>query len=103
MRQGFIWIMLELGAMALGGGVNGDEPGDGTYRRGERETEAKKSERGYVPGAVGRIDDLTVSAAAILRQLPGVIDVQIHALDGPVTGRLIHLRDWHYVSRDFFA
>jgi hypothetical protein len=39
----------------------------------------------------------------ILRQLPGVVDVEVVVRAEPATHRIIHLRDWHYVPRDLYA
>lgn len=49
-----------------------------------------------------RIDDLNHSVEGLLRGLPGVADVEVHHANKP-THRIIHLRDWHYISRDLFA
>ena len=49
-----------------------------------------------------RLDDLNHSVEGLLRGLPGVSDVEVHRVNKP-THRIIHLRDWHYISRDLFA
>ena len=49
-----------------------------------------------------RIDDLNHSVEGLLRGLPGVADVEVHQAYKP-SHRIIHLRDWHYISRDLFA
>jgi hypothetical protein len=57
----------------------------------------------YVPKAAGKLDDLTTPAGDILRELPGVADVEILVKAQKPTHRVIHIRDWHFVSRDAFA
>jgi hypothetical protein len=49
------------------------------------------------------VDDLGRPVADLLRQLPGVVSVEVVPASGKPTRRLIHLRDWHYVRRDLFA
>jgi len=49
-----------------------------------------------------RLDDLDQSVEGLLRGLPGVADVEVHQAYKP-SHRIIHLRDWHYISRDLFA
>src|SRR4051812_21142203 len=53
----------------------------------------------FVPKIVGRIDDLNLPADEILRSLPGVVDVKIHRTTDKPEGRLIHIRDWHFVPK----
>jgi hypothetical protein len=55
---------------------------------------------GYAPKLAGRLDDLAVPAADLLRQLPGVADVEVLVRVAKPTHRIIHLRDWHYVPAD---
>jgi hypothetical protein len=57
----------------------------------------------YVPKVKGRIDDLTVPAAEVLRQLPGVASVDQPLKPAHPTARLVQLRDWHYVTKEWFA
>jgi hypothetical protein len=54
----------------------------------------------YQPKATGKVDDLGRPAADLLRQLPGVVGVEVVPGDGKPARRLIHLRDWHSVPRD---
>ena len=49
-----------------------------------------------------RLDDLNHSVEGLLRGLPGVADVDVHRVNKP-THRIIHLRDWHFISKDLFA
>jgi hypothetical protein len=57
----------------------------------------------YIPKAAGSIDDLVTDAAAILRQLPGVTNVEVIVTCANPTHRIIHLRDWHWVERETVA
>ncbi|MCI0459996.1 MAG: hypothetical protein L0Z62_23845, partial [Gemmataceae bacterium] len=50
---------------------------------------------GYVPTVADRLDDLSVPAVEILRELPGVVGVEIKVSAAAPVHRLIHLRDWH--------
>src|SRR5262245_39942469 len=50
-----------------------------------------------------RIDDLSTPAAELLRQLPGVVEVEVLVAPPNPTHRIIQLRDWHYVPPDLFA
>jgi hypothetical protein len=54
----------------------------------------------YTPKLAGRLDDLTVPAADLLRQLPGVAEVEVLVRAAKPAHRIIHLRDWHYVPAD---
>lgn len=49
-----------------------------------------------------RLDDLAAPAAKILEDIPGVADVERYGPERP-THRIIHLLDWHYVSKDDYA
>jgi hypothetical protein len=49
------------------------------------------------------VDNLGRPVADLLRQMPGVAEVQVVPADGKPTRRLIHLRDWHLVPRDLVA
>jgi hypothetical protein len=59
--------------------------------------------RDYKPKLTGRLDDLANPAADILRQLPGVVDVEVLVQPKSPTHRLVHLRDWHYLPPDLAA
>jgi hypothetical protein len=50
-----------------------------------------------------KVDDLGRPVEDILRQLPGVVSVEVVPAEGKPARRLIHLRDFHYVPRDLFA
>ena len=49
-----------------------------------------------------RLDDLDQSVEGLLRGLPGVADVEVHQAYNP-SHRIIHLRDWHFISKELFA
>jgi hypothetical protein len=68
----------------------------------ERQSSAQAVDT-YVPKVTGRIDELAAPAADILRQLPGVADVDVLVSAPKPTHRIIHLRDWHHVPLDLFA
>ena len=50
-----------------------------------------------------RIDDLTVSVVEALKQLPDVVDVEVKVRVEKPTQRIVHLRDWHFITRDAFG
>lgn len=50
-----------------------------------------------------QFDDLDVSAERILRNLPGVVEIEVKVRVEKPTHRIVHLRDWHFVTRDWFA
>jgi hypothetical protein len=57
----------------------------------------------YRPSITGRIDDLTTDAAAILRQLPGVVRVDVAVQVEKPRQRIIHVRDGPLIPGDRFA
>jgi hypothetical protein len=57
----------------------------------------------YAPKIVGRIDDLAIPAADVLRQLPGVMDLEALVTAPRPVRRIIHIRDWRLVSRNLYA
>jgi len=57
----------------------------------------------YTPRVAGRIDDLSVPAADLLRQLPGVAEVEVLVAPAKRTHRIIHVCDWHFVAKDLYA
>jgi hypothetical protein len=63
----------------------------------------KKAIDEYVPKVLGTIDDLAVPAAEILRKLPGVASVEQPLKPAKVSDRLVHLRDWHFITKEWFA
>ena len=76
----------------------------GLAERVEQERQASaEAVDAYVPKVTGRIDELASPAADILRQLPGVADVEVLVSAPKPTHRIIQLRDWHYVPPDLFT
>jgi hypothetical protein len=69
----------------------------------EQEEEAARVVANYLPDSKARLDDLNVRLEDILRQLPGVVQVQVDAGTDKPTHRIIHLRDWHFVPGDLYA
>jgi len=69
----------------------------------EEEEESAQAVANYRPKSKSRIGDLTVSVEGILRQLPGVVRVEVVVQAEKPTCRIIHLRDWHFVPKDLYA
>jgi hypothetical protein len=70
----------------------------------ERQRDASaKAAADYAPKVPGRLDDLTAPAADLLRQLPGVVEVEALVSPARPTRRIIHLRDWHFVPEELYA
>lgn len=105
-------ILLLIGILSIGiaayvfwNGEPANEDGIEELQR-QLEVQERQSEvelKAYVPKVRGRIDDLAVSAVHILRQLPGVMSVEVCRSAEPPQGRIIHLLDWHFVPQDLFA
>jgi hypothetical protein len=55
------------------------------------------------PQDTGRVDDLGRPVADLLRQLPGVVSVEVVPTGAKPARCLIHLRNFHYVPRDLSA
>lgn len=72
-------------------------------RLAEQEKEVERAVAAYSPKPNSRIDDLSVPAAETLRGLPGVVQVEVLIKADKPTGRIIHLRDWHFVPKDLYA
>lgn len=47
--------------------------------------------------------DLNADAVPLLRQLPNVVEVELHGPATQPTHRIIHIADWHFVSKYDFA
>jgi hypothetical protein len=62
-----------------------------------------QQKRTHAPKSPARIDDLEVSPAPLLQQLPGVVSVETLVNATKPTHRIIHLRDFHHVPRDLYA
>jgi hypothetical protein len=69
----------------------------------EKRTLTEKAVASYVPKVTGRLDDLAAPVAEMLRQLPGVAEVEVLVAVTNPTHRIIHLRDLHSVPADLFA
>jgi len=65
----------------------------------KQERESERAFQTYQPKVTGRFDDLSVPADEILHQLPGIVNVEVHSAKGKAKGRLIHIRDWHFVPK----
>jgi hypothetical protein len=87
---------------------SGQEPAvEGHILRLERQVESQRNASAqavadYAPKLAGRLDDLTIPAANLLRQLPGVADVEVLVRVEKPTHRVVHLRDWHFVPKELF-
>src|SRR5262245_38735371 len=64
------------------------------------EGETEKAVADYQPTTADRIDDLTISAASLLKQLPGVAKVEALLSPEKPTARIVHIADWHFVGRE---
>jgi hypothetical protein len=88
-------------------GCSNSDPSPKTVGLVERVEQERRSSAeavdAYVPKVTGRIDVLASPAADILRQLPGVADVEVLVSSPKPTHRIIQLRDWHFVPRHLFA
>lgn len=69
----------------------------------QQEKESAEAVAAFAPKSLSRLDDLTISAEAILRQLPGVVKVEVTVRAEKPTHRIIHLGDWHFVPKDLYA
>ena len=57
----------------------------------------------YQPSVTGKITEMNVSAEEILNSLPGVVSVERMSSGENPTRRIIHIRDWHFVTKDDYA
>jgi hypothetical protein len=57
----------------------------------------------YHPKTAARIDDLDTPVVELLRQLPGVSQVEVGVQADKPTCRIVHLRDWHFVPKELSA
>jgi hypothetical protein len=69
----------------------------------EQRTASEQAVVQYKPKVAGRLDDLSTPAEALLRQLPGVAQVEVAVAVARPSARIVHLRDWHRVPRDLYA
>jgi hypothetical protein len=65
--------------------------------------QARKETPSYRPISPGNLDDLSLSAEDILRQIPGVAQVEVLVPAKNPTRRIVHIRDWHSVPKDLYA
>jgi hypothetical protein len=56
----------------------------------------------YQPKVQGRLDDLTVDAVALLKQLPGVEKVEVLVPVEKPKARIVHLADYRFVPKDLY-
>lgn len=56
----------------------------------------------YVPTSNIQIFDLNSPVDELLRSLPGVVQVEALVKADKLTHRIIHLRDWHFISKELF-
>ncbi len=57
----------------------------------------------YHPHPSARLDNLANPVEPLLRQLPGVVGVDVAVRAHRPTHRIVHVLDWHYVPRDLYA
>jgi len=69
----------------------------------EQEVESVQADAEYAPTGKVRIDDLDSPVVNLLRQLPGVVKVEVGTTAKKPTSRIIHLRDWHFVPKELYA
>lgn len=68
-----------------------------------QQKESAQAVAAYLPKIKTRINDLDSQVADLLRQLPGVVEVEVAVAAEKPTCRIIHLRDWHHVPKDLYA
>ena len=56
-----------------------------------------------LPANKTRIDDLDAEVVDLLRQLPGIVHVEIAVAAAKPKYRIVHLRDYHFVTKDLYA
>ena len=69
----------------------------------EQELESAHAVANYIPTIKTQIDDLESPVVELLQNLPGVVHVEVLVKSDKPTHRIIHLRDWHFVSKDAYA
>ncbi len=69
----------------------------------EQEVESVQAVAKYVPTMKTMIDDLDSPVVELLRQLPGVVQVDVGVAAKKPTRRIVHLRDYHSVSKELYA
>jgi hypothetical protein len=66
----------------------------------EVQAEAEAAAANYTPKLVGNVADLSLPAADILKQLPGVEQVETLVAVAKPAGRIVHLANYHTVPRE---
>lgn len=69
----------------------------------EQEAESTQAVIKYQSKTQARIDALDISVVDLLRQVPGVVQVEAGVKAEKPTCRIVHLRDWHFVPKDLYA
>ena len=69
----------------------------------EQEVASAQAVANYVSKITTQFDDLDSPVDELLRQLPGVVQVEVLVKSEKPTHRIIHLRDWHFVPKELFA
>jgi hypothetical protein len=69
----------------------------------QQENESAAALAAYTPKVRARLDDLAAPAGEILRQLPGVVKVEVGVQADCPAHRIVHLRDWHFVQAELYA
>lgn len=67
-----------------------------------QEKESAEAAASYQPKSKQDLNDLASSPVEFLRQLPGVADVEVAVAADKPSHRIIHIRDWHFVSKDLY-
>src|ERR1035438_2517453 len=68
----------------------------------EQEKESAQAVVKYASTTKPRIDDLGLPVVDLLRQLPGVVGVDVGVAAKKPTSRIVHLRDWHSVPMELY-
>ena len=69
----------------------------------EQEIDSAKAEANYFPANKTRIDDLDAQVVDLLRQLPGVVHVDVAVAAAKPMCRIVHLRDYHFVPKELYT
>lgn len=69
----------------------------------EQEVESDQAVAKYLPITKTRIDDLDSPVVDLLRKLPGVVQVDVSVTAKNPASRIVHLRDYHFVSKELYA
>ena len=62
-----------------------------------------KAGQSYLPAVEGNLEAADAPVLDILKQLPGVIAVEMPIQVERPKHRIVHLKDWHYLPKDLFA